>query len=105
MRSISATVIGTNAAYFDRLTVGDGRPFAFSGGRNFRDDEFFGGVLGATVAARLGLRVGDIITTEKDVRSPLVVHIEGVSKFKARAGAFKGRKAICIDENAVPAKR
>jgi putative ABC transport system permease protein len=52
-------VIGTNAAYFDRLTVGDGRPFAFSSGKNFRDDEFFGGVLGATVAARLGLRVGD----------------------------------------------
>jgi putative ABC transport system permease protein len=52
-------VIGTNAAYFDRLTVGDGRPFAFSSGRNFRDDDFFGGVLGATVAARLGLRVGD----------------------------------------------
>jgi putative ABC transport system permease protein len=52
-------VIGTNASYFDRLTVGDGRPFAFSAGRNFRDDEFFGGVLGATVAARLGLRAGD----------------------------------------------
>jgi len=52
-------VIGTNAAYFDRLTVGNGRPFAFSAGRNFRDDEFFGGVLGATVAAKLGLKPGD----------------------------------------------
>jgi len=52
-------VIGTNAAYFDRLTIGDGRPFAFAAGRNFRDDDFFGGVLGATVAATLGLRVGD----------------------------------------------
>ena len=52
-------VIGTNTAYFDRLTIGDGRPFAFSGGRNFRDDEFFGGVLGATVAAKLGLKPGD----------------------------------------------
>ena len=52
-------VIGTNAAYFDRLTIGDGRPFAFASGRNFRDDEFFGGVLGATVAAKLGLRAGD----------------------------------------------
>ena len=52
-------VVGTNAAYFDRLTVGDGRPFAFAAGRNFRDDEFFGGVLGAEVAANLGLRVGD----------------------------------------------
>jgi putative ABC transport system permease protein len=52
-------VIGTNTAYFDRLTVGDGRPFAFADGRNFRAAEFFGGVLGATVAANLGLRVGD----------------------------------------------
>jgi putative ABC transport system permease protein len=52
-------VIGTNMAYFDRLTVGNGRPFAFSAGRNFRDDEFFGGVLGATVAAKLGLKPGD----------------------------------------------
>jgi flagellar motor switch protein FliM len=47
----------------------------------------------------LGLRVGDIITTEKDVRSPLAVAIEGVAKFNARPGAFKGRKAIRIDES------
>jgi putative ABC transport system permease protein len=74
-------VVGTNAAYFDRLTYGAGggsavgrrlrgflglsspatesRPFAFQDGKNFRDDEFFGGVLGADVAAKLGLRVGD----------------------------------------------
>ncbi|MFM8734782.1 MAG: ABC transporter permease [Pirellulales bacterium] len=74
-------VVGTNAASFDRLTYGGGaalgmprwlarllgkptaispaRPFAFAGGRNFRDDEFFGGVLGSEVAAKLGLAVGD----------------------------------------------
>jgi putative ABC transport system permease protein len=52
-------VVGTNAAYFDRLTVGNGRPFAFAAGRNFRAHEFFGGVLGATVAGNLGLKVGD----------------------------------------------
>ena len=55
----SFRVVGTNAAYFDTLTVGDGRPFAFAAGRNFRDDEFFGGVLGSTVATKLGLAVGD----------------------------------------------
>jgi len=55
----SFRVVGTNAAYFDTLTVGDGRPFAFAAGRNFRDDEFFGGVLGGAVAAKLGLAVGD----------------------------------------------
>lgn len=45
----------------------------------------------------LGLRVGDIITTEKDVRSPLVVDLEGVGKFLARPGAYKAHKAICIE--------
>jgi len=44
------------------------------------------------------LRVGDIITTEKDVRSPLVVSVEGVPKFRASVGAFKGHKAICVQE-------
>jgi putative ABC transport system permease protein len=55
----SYRVVGTNAAFFDRLTRGDGRPFAFATGKNFRDDDFFGGVLGAAVAANLGLAVGD----------------------------------------------
>jgi putative ABC transport system permease protein len=52
-------VVGTNTAYFDRLTVGGGRPFAFASGRNFRADEFFAGVLGSAAAASLGLSVGD----------------------------------------------
>ncbi len=55
----SFRVIGTNASFFDDLTRGDGSPFAFASGGNFRDDDFFGGVIGATVAAHLGLRVGD----------------------------------------------
>jgi len=42
----------------------------------------------------IGLRVGDIIATEKDVQRPLVVSVEGRPKFHAQAGAFKGRKAI-----------
>jgi flagellar motor switch protein FliM len=44
----------------------------------------------------IGLRVGDIIATEKDVARPLVVSIEGRPKFHAQPGAFKGRKAIQI---------
>jgi putative ABC transport system permease protein len=55
----SFRVVGTNAAYFDSLTLGDGRSFSFAAGRNFRDDDFFGGVLGSAVAAKLGLAVGD----------------------------------------------
>lgn len=47
-----------------------------------------------STADLIGLRVGDIIATEKDVQRPLVVSIEGRPKFHAQAGAFKGRKAI-----------
>jgi len=46
----------------------------------------------------IGLRVGDIITTEKDVHRPLLVTVEGVPKFRARPGLLKGHKAICIDD-------
>lgn len=44
----------------------------------------------------INLQVGDIITTDKDFRSPLEVSIAGVGKFEAKAGAFKGRKAVEI---------
>src|SRR6185436_5295483 len=44
----------------------------------------------------IGLRVGDIIATEKDVSRPLVVSVEGRPKFHAQPGAFKGRKAIQV---------
>jgi flagellar motor switch protein FliM len=46
----------------------------------------------------IGLKVGDIITTEKDVHHPLVVSVEGIPKFFANAGAYKGRKAIVIHD-------
>jgi flagellar motor switch protein FliM len=45
----------------------------------------------------IGLRIGDIITTEKDVHEPLLVNVEGVSKFRARPGQFKGQKAVTVD--------
>ncbi|MGL4511549.1 MAG: flagellar motor switch protein FliM [Lacipirellulaceae bacterium] len=46
----------------------------------------------------IGLRVGDIIATEKDIRRPMVVSIEGREKFYATPGAFKGRKAVQITD-------
>jgi flagellar motor switch protein FliM len=51
-----------------------------------------------TTGELIGLRVGDIITTEQDVRHPLTIQVEGIDKFRARCGAFKGRKAIRIEE-------
>ncbi len=42
----------------------------------------------------LHLQVGDIVTTEKDARSPIEIQIAGVGKFEGKPGAFKGRKAV-----------
>ncbi len=44
----------------------------------------------------IGLRVGDIINTEKDIQRPLIVSVEGRPKFHAQPGAFKGHKAIQV---------
>mgnify|MGYP000361133022 CR=1 FL=1 len=51
-----------------------------------------------TTSELIGLRVGDVITTDHDVRQALEVIVEGRLKYKARPGAVKGRKAIRIDE-------
>jgi flagellar motor switch protein FliM len=45
----------------------------------------------------IGLRVGDVVTTPKDVHNPVLVSVEGIPKFRARLGAFKGHKAIMIE--------
>jgi flagellar motor switch protein FliM len=44
----------------------------------------------------IGLQVGDVITTEKDVHQPLVLSIEGRPKFHSEAGVYKGRKAVQV---------
>jgi flagellar motor switch protein FliM len=44
----------------------------------------------------IGLRVGDIIATEKDVERPLTVSVEGRPKFHAQPGVFKGHKAFQV---------
>lgn len=55
-----------------------------------------------TTGDLIGLRVGDIITTDKDVRLPLDVAVQGTTKFHASAGAFKGRKAIRLETAPLP---
>ena len=49
-----------------------------------------------TTAEMLGLRIGDVITTDHDVHDGLEVFIEGIPKFLAKPGTLKGRKAIQI---------
>ncbi len=55
-----------------------------------------------TTRQLIGLRVNDIITTEKDIHDPLVVSVEGVPKFRALPGALKGQKAIRIHDQVKP---
>jgi flagellar motor switch protein FliM len=55
-----------------------------------------------TTADLLGLRVGDIITTDKDVRTPIEIAVQGVPKFLASAGSLKGQKALRIEEAILP---
>ncbi len=43
-----------------------------------------------TTGELIGLRVGDIITTQQDIRAPLAVNVEGLEKFRARAGCVQG---------------
>jgi len=43
------------------------------------------------------LRVGDIVTTEHRIDSPLTVTVDGVPKYHARPGALQGQKAVCIE--------
>jgi flagellar motor switch protein FliM len=45
----------------------------------------------------LELRVGDIITTEQDSAGVLQVLVEGIAKFQARPGAYRGHKAIQVE--------
>jgi flagellar motor switch protein FliM len=51
-----------------------------------------------TTGELIRLRVGDVITTDKDVQRPLLVTVEGIPKFRAAPGAYKGHKAIRVEE-------
>ena len=44
----------------------------------------------------LSLKVGDIITTERSVKDPLDLVVQGVPKFKVTPGAHQGNKAVKI---------
>ncbi len=50
----------------------------------------------------LKLNVGDVLVLNQDVGHPLDVLVEGVLKFKAYPGVFKGSKAVKIEELIYP---
>jgi len=47
----------------------------------------------------INLRVGDVICTQKKATSPLLVSVEGIPKYWASPGQFKGYTAIHIEDN------
>jgi len=47
----------------------------------------------------VNLRVGDVICTQKNASSPLLVSVEGIPKYWATPGLYKGYTAIQIEEN------
>jgi ABC-type lipoprotein release transport system permease subunit len=76
-------VIGTTPAFFNELDYG-GHKYEFSQGENFADDDFFGAVIGSTVAREAGLRVGDEFQPTHGVGPEAHVHdafiVRGVLK-------------------------
>ncbi len=57
-----------------------------------------------TTGDLINLRIGDVITTDHDCTRPLMVRVQGVDRFLAKPGAFKGHKAILVDEIVEPPK-
>ncbi len=50
-------VVGTTPAMFDQLQYGDGKNYEFAEGRNFKTENFFDAVIGATVAREAGVKL------------------------------------------------
>ncbi len=76
-------VIGTTPAFFDELDYG-GKRYEFAAGENFKADDYFGAVIGATVAREAGLKVGDKFQPAHGVGPEAHVHdafeVRGVLK-------------------------
>ncbi|NLF32021.1 MAG: flagellar motor switch protein FliM [Planctomycetes bacterium] len=58
-----------------------------------------------TLADLAALAPGDIITTERDAASEIIVEVEGRRKFGARMGTYKGKKALKITRDLLPGRR
>lgn len=61
-------VVGTTPKFIDELTFDNGRNFEFAEGHNFRQDEFFTGIIGSQVARQLKLKVGDTFVPTHGVK-------------------------------------
>lgn len=68
-------VVGTTPGFLNDLEYGSHK-YTFADGRNFKQDEFFGAVLGATVARETGLKVGDTFQPSHSGGPEAVIHAE-----------------------------
>jgi flagellar motor switch protein FliM len=50
----------------------------------------------------LSLSVGDVITTNKDCRSDVLLQVEGQAKFMGKIGQFRGNRAIRVTRKIHP---
>ncbi len=66
-------VIGTTPAFFSELDYG-GQKYKFAEGQNFEQDDYFGAVIGATVARNTGLKAGDPFNPSHGVGPDAHVH-------------------------------
>lgn len=66
-------VIGTTPAFFNELDYG-GKKYEFAEGRNFEPDEYYGAVIGATVAREAGLKKGSTFQPAHGVGPEAHVH-------------------------------
>ena len=57
------------------------------------------------MADLVNLQPGDVITTDKNVGSGVLVCVEGVPKFRGRVGSFKGHKAVQLTSHVSPRER
>ena len=74
-------VVATSSLLFDRISYGandDGtdKLYQFADGRNIRDENFFEAVIGASVARKTGLKVGDTFQPTHGMSSGGNKHIE-----------------------------
>jgi flagellar motor switch protein FliM len=46
----------------------------------------------------LNLRVGDIICTQKNIATPMLISVEGIPKYWGKAGTYRGYTAIQIED-------
>ncbi len=55
-----------------------------------------------TMADLRNLEIGDLLTTDKPAKAPVTVTVEGIPKYVARSGQYRGNRAVRIQEPIQP---